>query len=231
MSRPVIRNALLVALVATAAALASAEPLLAQAGGLLTPGDVVRIDNDFVGTLMSIDESTLTIIGEGKPTCWPGIRHGEAPRCDPAPSVRRVIDWRGTTVERQLVERSYTKNVVLGFLIGAVAAGPIGYATGPSLGYGEISVCLEDGAPFHGQSTPIPGWRCPTDPIPREEADQLQRAQDQKRGAFFFSLIGGSVGAIVARRLANDWLVILPPASVRGDESWSMELRLPLPAR
>lgn len=148
MSRPVTRNALLVALVATAAALASAVPLLAQAGGLLTPGDVVRIDNDFVGTLMSIDESTLTIIGEGKPTCWPGIRHGEAPRCDPAPSVRRVIDWRGATVERQLVERSYTKNVVLGFLIGAVAAGPIGYATGPSLGYGEISVCLEDGEPL-----------------------------------------------------------------------------------
>ena len=123
-------------------------------------------------------------------------------------------------MERQLVGQSYLKRTVVGFLIGAVAMGPIGYATGPSLGYGKIQACVE-----------VSATQLCTVSLSQEEAEVLQRAQDQRRGAFFFSLMGGSVGAIVARRLANEWLVIQPPTSIGGDAPWSVALRVPLPAR
>lgn len=220
LSRLRIPRTLLATLVVTPVLLATSTLILAQSAEMLTPGDVVRIDYDFVGTLMSVEQSTLTIIGEGKPICWPGLRHGEAPRCDPAPSIRRVVDWRRATVERQLVEQSYLKRTAVGFLIGAAVMAPIGFVTGPTLGYGKISACVE-----------VSETRLCTVSIPQEEADVIQRAQDQRRGAFFFSMVGGSVGAIVARRLANEWLVVQPPTSIGADAPWSLALRVPLPKR
>ncbi len=123
-------------------------------------------------------------------------------------------------MERQLVGQSHAKRTAVGFLIGAALMAPIGYATGPSLGYGTISACVE-----------VSDSRLCAEPILREEKEALQRARDQKRGAFFFSLIGGSLGAIIARRMADDWLVVQPPASFDGDGLWSMEFKVPLSER
>ncbi len=75
--RSSLSTAMLVSLLAGAGAASG------QAEATLTPGDVVRVNHDFVGTLMSIDgETTLTVMGEGRPVCWPGIGHGDAPRCE-----------------------------------------------------------------------------------------------------------------------------------------------------
>ncbi len=109
---------------------------------------------------------------------------------------------------------------MLGFLIGAVAMGPIGYATGPSLGYGKIDACYE-----------VSDTRLCTDSLSREEFDRLQRSQDQSRGALAFALFGGTVGAIVARRTANEWLLVEPPATAGGGEAWTVGVRVPLTNR
>lgn len=202
------------------AVLTPAATVAAQNGGDdLTPGEVVRIDRETVGTLMAIEEARLTILTEGKQRCWPGISHGEGPRCDPAPSIRQVVDWRTSTVERQDTEQSFTLRTIVGFLAGAAAGAPIGYLTGPSLGYGGISGCADDMA-----------VRC-DDPLPRAEYDARQRSQDQRRGALFFGVIGGTAGAIVARRLADEWVEVHPPASLMGDGSWTVGLRVPLDPR
>lgn len=182
LSRFRIPRTLLATLVVTPVLLAMSTPILAQSAEMLTPGDVVRIEYDFGGTLMSVDQSTLTIIGEGKPICWPGLRHGEAPRCDPAPSVRRVVDWHGATVERQLVDQSYLKRTAVGFLIGAVAMGPIGYATGPSLGYGKIPACIE-----------VSASRLCTESIRQEEADRIQKGPRPEAGGLLL-FDGGRLG-------------------------------------
>jgi hypothetical protein len=197
-------------------------PLSAQSGPSLVPGEVVRVDRDFVGTLMSIDEATLVIIGEGEPTCWPGIGHGEGPRCDPAPSVRRVVDWRGTTVERQLSGQGHTLRTLAGFAIGAVAFAPVGYLTGPSLGYGKVDGCAR------GATGPV-GY-C-GNPIDADVLARTQRTRDQRRGALFLGVLGGTMGAFVARRLANDWLEVRPPATLASDEPWTVGLRVPAGGR
>jgi hypothetical protein len=210
-----------VVVVASFIALCGRTPVLAQSESALTPGDVVRVDHEFVGTLMSISpDATLTVLGEGKPICWPGIGHGDAPRCDPAPSVRRIVDWRGVTVERQLVEQSHTRRTVVGFLIGAAVAVPFGYLTGPGLGYGEIDGCYENTS----------ANAC-DNPIPRTEFEARQRAQDRKRGAIFFGAVGATVGAMVARRTANEWIEVRPPVAGGGESAWSLGLRLPLGGR
>lgn len=210
------------ALIAGLALLLPAAPVAAQNGGdagELAPGEVVRIDGDVVGTLMAIDDARLTILTEGKPRCWPGISHGEAPRCDPAPSVRQVVDWRTSTVERHDGERSYARRTIVGFLVGVAVGAPAGWLTGPALGYGGIDACVQETTNF-----------C-ADPIPRAEADAQQRSQDQRRGALFFGVIGGTAGAIIARRLADEWVEVRPPASLRSDDPWSVAVRLPLDRR
>ena len=195
---------------------AAASPLSGQEESALNPGDVVRVDHDFVGTLMSISgSSTLTVLGEGKQRCWPGIQHGEAPRCDPAPLVRRVVDWNETTIERQLVGVSYMRRMVLGGLVGAAVMAPIGRLTGPSLGYGKIPECVD-----------VSVTRLCTNPISFEEFETRQRAQDQKRGTFVGAFFGASVGAIVARKTADEWVQLSPPA-LSGTQSWDLELRVP----
>jgi hypothetical protein len=210
-----------VVVVASFIALGGRTPVLAQSGSALTPGDVVRVDHEFVGTLMSISpDATLTVLGEGKPICWPGIGHGDAPRCDPAPPVRRVVDWRGVTVERQLAEQSHIRRTAVGSLIGAAVAVPLGYLTGPGLGYGEIDGCYENASAV----------TC-GDPIPRTEFEARQRARDQKRGAIFFGAVGATLGAIVARRTANDWIEVRPPVAGGGEPAWSLGLRLPVGQR
>lgn len=202
------------------ALLAWVLPAFAQDGEEeLTPGDVVRIDGETVGTLMSIDEAQLTIFAEGKQRCWPGIGHGEGPRCDPAPTVRQVVDWRTSTVERQLEERSHTRRTILGALLGAAVGGPIGYLSGPSLGYGRIDACVASETAFCG------------DAISREEADARQRSQDQRRGTLFLGVVGATAGAILARSLADQWVQVEPPASLVGSEAWSVLLRVPLDSR
>jgi len=120
-------------------------------------------------------------------------------------------------LERQLVELSYTKRTLVGFLIGAVALAPVGYATGPSLGYGKVDGCIDIAL------TPA----C-TDPLPPEEFERRQRAQDQKRGAFAGALLGGSVGAIVARKTANEWIEVRPPGLSANEGGWTVGVRLPV---
>ena len=72
----------------------------AQSNGL-TPGQVVRIDRDFVGTVMSVtDETTVTVMGSGAPKCYAGINHGDPPRCDTAPAIRRVPPAKASSSKR-----------------------------------------------------------------------------------------------------------------------------------
>lgn len=199
---------------------AGAGHALAQDAGALTLGEVVRIDHDFVGTLMSIEDGGhLRVMGAGKPTCRASLRHAEAPICDPAPTVWREVEWSDATVERQLVEIAYTRRMIVGFILGAAVAGPIGYATGPSLGYGEVSACVTD-----------PNEPC-NDPVSREELDQLQRSQDQKRGAGFFGVVGGTIGAIIARRTANEWVEVQPPRPGVPSDGWTVGVRVPTGGR
>jgi len=189
----------------------------AESEGVLTPGDVVRLDRDFVGTLMSIEgATTLTVIGEGKQRCYPGQAHGEGPRCDPAPSIRRVIDWHGTTVERQLVEARHTKRTVVGALIGSGIMAPIGYLTGPSLGYGKVEGCTSGAV-----------LSC-ADPTPPDVLERRQRARDRLRGSLLFGVVGATMGALVARATVEEWVVVRPP-SASGQGAWSLSLRFPAP--
>jgi hypothetical protein len=126
-------------------------------------------------------------------------------------------------VERQQLQQSYTKRTIVGFLLGAAAGAPFGYATGPTLGYGQVDACyLSDDTTSTSQ--------CPS-PSPREEVESLQRSRDQKRGALFFSAVFGTAGAIIARRLADDWVEIRPPGSVGSEDGWTVGVRLPLDAR
>ena len=185
----------------------------------LTPGDVVRVDRDFVGTLMSIeDESTLTVLGEGERRCYPGQAHGEGPRCDPAPSIRRVVDWNGAIIERQLADVGHTRRTLLGALVGGGVLAPIGYLSGPSLGYGRVEGCTAS----------TRGGFC-ANPITAEELESRQRSRDQLRGALFFGVVGATMGALVARTTADEWVEVRPPASAR-EGGWSLALRLPTPA-
>jgi hypothetical protein len=213
------RTASLAALAVLVALAGSAEGQTAPEDGL-TPGDVVRVDGDFIGTLMSIeDESTLTVIGEGERRCYPGQAHGEGPRCDPAPSIRRVVDWHGTTVERQLVEVRHTRRTILGAFIGGAALAPIGYLTGPSLGYGKVDAC----------TSAATGGFCP-DPITDEELDARQRSRDQLRGALLFGIVGATMGALLARTTADEWIEVHPPSSAGGG-GLSFSLRVPTRGR
>lgn len=207
---------------ATLLLIAAAPAIAQEADQGISPGDVVRIDREVVGTLMSIENARLTVLTEGKPRCWPGIGHGDAPRCDPVPAIRQVFDWRSTTVERQQLQRSYAKRTIVGFILGAAAGAPFGYATGPTLGYGEVDACYV--------SAETPGSQCPN-PLPQAEVESLQRARDQKRGALFFGAVVGTAGAIIARRLADDWVEIRPPGSLGGEEGWTLGVRLRLEAR
>lgn len=202
------------------ALLGGAAPLLGQSDDALNPGDVVRVDHEFVGTLMSIDAGrTLTLLGEGKPTCWPGIGHGEGPRCDPAPVVRRVVEWHGATIERQLVEIPYLRRTIVGGLLGAIALAPVGYLTGPTLGYGKLQGCVE-----------VTLTQVCDNPISREDFDTRQRARDQRRGTAAFAVLGASIGAIVARKTIDEWVVIEPPG-LADEGAWSLSLRVPLQGR
>ena len=92
------------------------------------------------------------------------------------------------------------KRMTVGFLIGAAIGGPIGWATGPSLGYGKVGQCTE----------PSGGIYC-KGPITWDEFHRLQKLQDQQRGAVFMGVVTGTVGAILARRMADEWIEVYPP--------------------
>lgn len=188
-----------------------------EAPSALTPGDVVRIDGEFVGTVMEInDGDVFAVLGEGEPRCRASEYHGERPICDPAPVVRRVIDWNESRVELELPDTPFMRRTLIGGVIGAAVMAPVGYYTGPLLGYGKIDACVE-----------VSDSRLCSDPIPREDFDRMQKSQDQRRGMFAGILVGATVGAILAKSSVDQWIDVYPPGTSPVGEAWSVEARLP----
>jgi hypothetical protein len=185
----------------------------------LFAGDSIRIDGTTIASVLAIDGNRLVAISRAKPRCRAGERHGEAPICDPAPAIRQDVDLREVTIEKRAPKGNVNRRTIVGGVLGGAAFATVGYLIGPSIGFGKV-----------------PGWECvevtnpigcPGGPVPRDEYERRQKAQDQKRGAFFFGVIGGSATAIFARKLSVGWVRIEPVVPVSPAETWGVTFSMP----
>lgn len=185
----------------------------------LFAGDSIRIDRTTIASVLAVDGNRLVAISRAKPRCRAGERHGEAPICDPAPLIRQDVDLREVTIEKRAPKGNVNRRTMVGGVVGAAAFGAVGYLVGPSIGFGKVPgwECVE-------VSNPI---GCPGGPVPRDEYETQQKAQDQKRGAFFFGVIGGSAAAIFARKLSVGWVRIEPVVPVSPADGWGVNFALP----
>ena len=213
---PVFRVALvLLALTSTAA------PLRAQSTTSdLFAGDSVRVDGVLIGRVLRVDGHTATVTSREKPKCRAGERHGEAPVCDPAPVIRREIDLRYSTVDRRLQKRNPNTWSAIGAVVGGAAFAGLGYVIGPQVGFGKVDGCPE---------ISVTKGCSEEDYVPPDELEQLQRQSDQRRGAFFFGVIGGTASAIFARKLSTGWVRFEPTFPTSGDEGWGLNVAIPGP--
>jgi hypothetical protein len=185
--------------------------------GELFAGDSVRVDGVLIGRVIGVDGTTATVISREKPRCRAGQGHGDAPICDPAPVIRREIDLRVSTVERRMEKGNTTTRTLVGGVLGAVAFGAAGYAIGPSIGFGKVEGCLE------GSVNPCD----PEDVVSPDELEARQKKSDQRRGAFFFGVVGGTASAILARKLATGWVRFEPSFPAESDGPWGLTVVLP----
>lgn len=203
------------ALLSTGAGQVSAQAESVQ----LFAGDSIRIDGTTIASVLAIDGNRLVAISRAKPRCRAGERHGEAPICDPAPLIRQDVDLREATIEKRAPKGNVNRRTMVGGVLGGATFAAVGYLVGPYIGFGKV-----------------PGWECvevtnpigcPDGPVPRDEYETIQKAQDQKRGAFFFGVIGGSAAAIFARKMSVGWVRIEPVVPVSPAEPWGVNFSLP----
>jgi len=185
----------------------------------LFAGDSVRIDGTLVGRVLSIDGPNLVVVSRGVPTCRAGAMHGDAPICDPAPLIRREMMIQSVGIERRTQKSHINMRTIIGGLIGAAAFGVAGYYIGPTIGFGKVPGCVQ-----------VPDSALVCDPgseIPADEFTQLQLEADQRRGAMFFGAIGGSLTAILARKLSVGWVHVEPRVSLSPTDPWGVSITIP----
>jgi len=182
----------------------------------LFAGDSVRVNGDVVGRVLSVEGNFFTLLSRGKPVCRAGEMHGDAPICDPAPMRRETLALDEVTLERRTTKGSPGMWMLGGAVLGGAAFSALGYAIGPSVGFGKVDACTSSESNTY----------C-VNPVSREELDVLQEARDQRRGALFFGLVGGTFSAVMARKLSVGWVQINPTMPVRPEEGWGMSVTLP----
>lgn len=182
----------------------------------LFAGDSVRIDGSLVGRVLSIEGPRMTVVSRGVPRCRAGEMHGDAPLCDPAPLIRREMDLSAVNVERRMQKDHLTTRTMVGGLIGAAAFGVAGYYIGPAFGFGKVDGCVE-----------VSETALCSNPVEREELARRQKIADQRKGVFFFGVIGGSFAAIMARKLSVGWVQIQPSIPAAATEPWGLSFEIP----
>lgn len=222
LDRPIRRPPLTFVLVALAlgASLPLASAAHAQEGVRLFAGDSIRVDGEIVGTVLSITGATMTVVSREAPRCRAGEMHGDAPICDPAPLVRHTMDLQNVMVERRSQKSHLMLRTLGGGVLGAAAFGAAGYFIGPGVGFGQVDGCLELSSNIvckNGEA------RYET----QAEIDRLQRASDQRRGVFFFGVIGGTATAILVNKLSKGWVRIEPIVSAGDEDPWGVSITVP----
>jgi len=203
---------------APGSALAQATEDLEVAETDLEVGETVRVDGAFVGRVVAVEDTDLTVFGQGPPTCTAGIYHGESAICTSAPMERQTVDMSVVTVERAVTGAGRTRGLLVGAVVGGVAGAGAGYAIGPVLGFGRLSTCVDR----NGLET------CSYVNTPPD----VQRSSDQWRGTVFLGFVGATIGALLANALVDDWITVRPPGRAAGDDAgWSFELAVPLAER
>ena len=174
------------------------------------------MNGSVIGRVLSVEGNYFTLLSRGKPVCRAGEMHGDAPICDPAPMMRETLALDEVTLERRATKGNPNTWMLGGLVLGGAAFTALGYAIGPSVGFGKVDACTaEETNTF-----------C-VNPVSREERDAQQKARDQKRGALFFGVIGGTFTGIMARKLSVGWVRINPTMPVRAEEGWGVTLTLP----
>lgn len=203
-------------------ALCSAIPAAAQDVSVpseLFAGDSVRIDGDLIGRVLSIDGPNMVVVSRGEPRCRAGEMHGDAPICDPAPLIRREMTVGSVQIERRSQKSHLNLRTIAGGVVGAAAFGAVGYFVGPEIGFGKIDGCVD--------SSESSVQCSPENRIPRDEFERRQLEADQRRGVLFFGAIGGSLTAILARKLSVGWVQVQPVIPGTPDEAWGLTVSMP----
>lgn len=185
----------------------------------LSAGDSIRVDREVVGRILSITGPTMTVVSREAPRCRAGEMHGDRPICDPAPLVRHTWDIGDVVIERRAEKSHLMLRTLAGGVLGAGAFGAAGYFLGPNVGFGRVEGCLL------GDSN----ITCKTGEqrYTQDEIDRRQKASDQKRGAFFFGVIGGTATAILINKLSVGWVRIEPVLSAAQDDPWGLSVTIP----
>jgi hypothetical protein len=197
---------------------AFAPDLAAQSAGDLLAGDSVRVDGVLIGRVIRVDGTVATVMSREKPRCRAGEMHGDAPICDPAPVIRREIDLSRSTVELRTEKGSRNTRTLVGGLLGAAAFGAAGYLIGPSVGFGKVDGCLVASATTGCLAEDV---------VPADVLEARQRSADQKKGALFFGVIGGTATAIFARKLSAGWMMLEPVVPMHPDDPWGLRVEFP----
>lgn len=195
-----------------------APAAVAQQAATLSAGDSIRVDGEIVGRVLSIDGRAMYVVSREAPRCRAGLMHGDAPICDPSPIVRHTVSLDEVTVERRMAKSHLTLRMLAGGVLGAAALGVVGYALGPELGFGRVDGCVEGGHSL---------CRSGDSRYTEDEYAALQRRADQRKGAFFFGVLGGTGGAVLARKLSVGWVRIEPIISAGPSEPWGLGFTVP----
>lgn len=200
----------------------------AQEADEIFAGDSIRVDHDLVGRVLRVEGSVLTVVSRGTPRCRAGLMYGEPAVCDPAPLVQRTVDLTRITIERRETKGNIAVRTVLAAVIGGAAFGAFGYATGPGLGYGKVRGCTTLSASYPCEEYAELGLT--PEEVAQAEETRLgdQKSRDQRRGAFFFGVIGGSVTVLIVRRLSVGWVEIHPNVPLDRSEPWGLSLSVPV---
>lgn len=185
----------------------------------LFAGDSIRVDGEIVGRILSIQGPTMIVVSREAPRCRAGEGHGDAPICDPAPLVRHTMNMDEVIIEQRLEKPHLMTRTVIGGLLGAGAFGVAGYFIGPEIGFGRVDGCLVNSSEVSCGS----GEKRYT----QEQIDARQLASDQKKGAFFFGVIGGTATAVLVNKLSKGWVRIEPVIAVSDEDPWGLSVSVP----
>ena len=212
---------LLLGTLAAIASLVATTPVSGQEAVRLSAGDSIRVDRQIVGRILSIEGPTMTVVSREAPRCRAGEMHGDRPICDPAPLVRHTMDLDNVVIERRAENSHLMLRTVGGGLLGAGAFGAAGYFLGPSVGFGTVDGCLINASNV--------SCRTGEERLTQEEIDRRQKASDQKWGAIFFGVIGGTATGILVNKLSKGWVRIEPILAAGDDDPWGLSVTLPAP--
>lgn len=184
----------------------------------LFAGDSVRVDGQ-VGRILSIEGSRMTVVSREEPRCRAGQMHGDAPICDPAPLIRNAYDVEQVFIERRSQKSHINARTIVAGLVGGAAFGTVGYFVGPEIGFGKIDGCVD--------SSDSSVQCSPANRVERDVFEARQLEADQRRGVIFFGAIGGTLTAILIRKLSVGWVHVEPTYGGVPSSSWDLSVSLP----